>query len=59
MMIQERDSELLRRCYEQQFLLMEQLQRYFFSVKTGGQQILRLSRVGLGLVAPEHPIEIP
>ena len=30
MMIQERDKQILRRCYEQQFLLMEHVERYFF-----------------------------
>jgi hypothetical protein len=50
MKIQERDREILRRCYEQQFLLVEHVERYFFhdgAWRRAYERIRELENAGL------------
>ena len=47
--IQERDREILKRCYEQQFLLREHVEHSFFKgaeARNARQRILEMERVG-------------
>ncbi len=48
--LQKRDREIMRLCYEQQFLLSEQVLRFFFykvGVRNGFQRLQELSQFGL------------
>jgi len=49
MVIQERDREILRRCYEQQFLLIDHVVRYFFkgSWRRAYERMQELEEAGL------------
>lgn len=48
--LQERDKEILRCCYEQQFLVHEQIERFFFgseNTRNARRRVAKLKRAGL------------
>src|SRR4051812_42561918 len=57
MILQSRDRKILRKCYEQQFLLMEHVSQYFYQAKSMRESYRRVQEMeAAGLIRRE---EIP
>jgi len=59
MIIQERDREILRCCYEQQFMVVEQVKRYFFKDRLECNAYVRIQELErAGLVKREQTLTL-